>query len=43
MTYWPTWEFRNKSLIPGCHKTTVRSMMLFFTVEKVIRAGEEAR
>ena len=43
MTSWATWEFRNKPLIPGCHETTVRSMMLFFTVEKVIRAGEKAR
>ena len=40
---WPTWEFSHRPKTPGINKTTVRSVKLFFTVEKVISAREKAR
>lgn len=40
---WPTWEFSHRPKTPGINKTTVRTVKLFFTVEKVIRAREKAR
>ena len=43
MTSWPTWEFSHRPLILGRNWTTVRSVRLFFTVEKVITVWEKVR